>query len=142
MDEDLLRLPVKRKNEQVSKGSVAQKAKVSKKESLCSSSQPEGVSEDSEESDSESFFDIVEVAKGEEYSFQRIRSFLANTKGWRGVKLDDFFADVQIFHNTARVLMRRTEALGEPFFSGPEKARLKKILQNIRKENAKKNSNE
>ncbi|KAJ4939590.1 hypothetical protein JOQ06_029034, partial [Pogonophryne albipinna] len=29
-----------------------------------------------------------------------------------------------IFHNTARVLMRRKEALGEPFFSGPEKARV------------------
>ncbi|KAI9522500.1 hypothetical protein NQZ68_035344, partial [Dissostichus eleginoides] len=60
MDEDLLRLPVKRKNKEVSKGSVAQKGKVSKTESLCSSSQPEGVTEDSEGSDSESFFDIVE----------------------------------------------------------------------------------
>ncbi|KAK1905748.1 Solute carrier family 2 facilitated glucose transporter member 1, partial [Dissostichus eleginoides] len=49
-----------RKNEEVSKGSVAQKGKVSKTESLCSSSQPEGVTEDSEDSDSESFFDIVE----------------------------------------------------------------------------------
>ncbi|KAF3854299.1 hypothetical protein F7725_022354 [Dissostichus mawsoni] len=63
MDEDLLRLPVKRKNKEVSKGSVAQKGKVSKTESLCSSSQPEGVTEDSEGSDSESFFDIVEVEK-------------------------------------------------------------------------------
>ncbi|KAK1891237.1 Transposon TX1 uncharacterized 82 kDa protein, partial [Dissostichus eleginoides] len=51
MDEDLLRLPVKRKNEEVSKGRVAQKGKVSKTESLCSSSQPEGVTEDSEDSD-------------------------------------------------------------------------------------------
>ncbi|KAK1901016.1 Kynurenine formamidase [Dissostichus eleginoides] len=91
MDEDLLRLPVKRKNKEVSKGSVAQKVKVSKTESLCSSSQPEGVTEDSEGSDSESFFDIVEVEKGEEYSFQRIRSFLAGTKGMRAVKLEKFF---------------------------------------------------
>ncbi|KAF3854421.1 hypothetical protein F7725_022476 [Dissostichus mawsoni] len=125
MDEDLLRLPVKRKNIEVSKGSVAQKGKVSKTESLCSSSQPEGVTEDSEDSDSELFFDIVEVEKGEEYSFQRIRSFLAGTKGMRA-----------IFHNSARAFMRRPEALGEPVFSSPEKARLKKILQKIREQNA------
>ncbi|KAK1894882.1 Transposon TX1 uncharacterized 82 kDa protein [Dissostichus eleginoides] len=134
MDEDLLRLPVKRKNKEVSKGSVAQKGKVSKTESLCSSSQPEGVTEDSE--DSESFFDIVEVEKGEEYSFQRIRSFLAGTKGMRAVKIEIFFADLQIFHNSARAFMRRPEALGEPVFSSPEKARLKKILQKIREQNA------
>ncbi|KAF3856960.1 hypothetical protein F7725_008819 [Dissostichus mawsoni] len=67
---------------------TAQKGKVSKTESLCSSSQPEGVTEDSEDSDSESFFDIVEI-----------------------------------FYNSARAFMRRPEALGEPVFSSPEKAR-------------------
>ena len=80
---------------------------------------------------------MVEVEKGEEYSFQRIRSFLAETKGLRGVKLEIFFADLQIFHNSAKALMRRPEALGEPVFSSPEKARLKKILQRVREESAK-----
>ncbi|KAF3837870.1 hypothetical protein F7725_009638 [Dissostichus mawsoni] len=66
---------------------------------------PEGVTEDSEDSDSESFFDIIEVEKGEEYSFQRIRSFLKATKGMRAA------------------LMRRSKAFGQPVFCGPEKHR-------------------
>ncbi|KAK1904441.1 DNA gyrase subunit A [Dissostichus eleginoides] len=137
MDEDLLRLPVKRKNEEVSKEIVAQKGKVSKTESLCSFSQPEGVTEDSEDSDSASFFDIIEVEKGEEYSFQRIRSFLKATKGMRAVKIEDFFVDLQLFHDSANALMRRSEAFGQPVFCGPEKHRLKKILQKIREQTAK-----
>ncbi|XP_028312833.1 uncharacterized protein LOC114469487 [Gouania willdenowi] len=68
-----------------------------------------------------------------QYSFQRIKSFLKDTKGMRLVRLEAYFSDLQVFHDSVGHFMRNPGNLGQDVFSEQEIFRLKKFLTKIRK---------
>ena len=72
----------------------------------------------------------VEMQSG--YSFLRIRTFLKKTKGLRAAKVEDFFPDLQLFHDSVRFFMKNAGSLGQPSFTDPEIFRLKKLLLKVR----------
>lgn len=63
------------------------------------------------------------------YTVEKIKIFLQNTKGMKGVKEEDFFPDRQKFLDSAKILMKDT---GEGGFTDQEIFRLKKILHKIK----------
>lgn len=63
------------------------------------------------------------------YTLEKIKIFLQNTKGMKGVKVEEFFPDRQRFLDSAKILMKET---GECGFTDQEIFRLKKILHKIK----------
>lgn len=85
------------------------------------------------ESDSESVssVDSVSLRRSERnaYTLEKIKAFLQSTKGMKGVQVEDFFPDRELFIESARVSMK------EKGFGGlteQEIYRLKKIVQKLR----------
>lgn len=58
------------------------------------------------------------------YSMERMKQFLQRTKGMRNVEVIDFFPDLSLFIDSAKILMKQK---GEVSLSNPEVYRLKKI---------------
>ncbi|KAL7398534.1 hypothetical protein ABVT39_011248 [Epinephelus coioides] len=136
LDDELLKLAVKRKSSET-KESSAKTTKVSKTELQCSSSHLEENTQstlqsddddDDDDGNNESMQD--EIQSG--YSFQRVRAFLTQTKGSRGVKVEDHFPDLQLFYDSVRFYMKNTRNLGQPSFTDPEIFRLRKFLVKVR----------
>ncbi len=135
LDDELLKLAVKRKNPETKDKTVKIK-KVSKTDSKCSSSQSEENTQSTQsdlqstqESDCEE--ENMQVGRQSGYSFLRIRTFLKETNGVRAVKVEDFFPDLQLFHDSVRFFMRNTGSLGQPSFTDPEIFRLKILLLKV-----------
>lgn len=63
------------------------------------------------------------------YTLEKMKIFLQNTKGMKGVKVEEFFPDRQRFLDSAKILMKET---GECGFTDQEIFRLKKILHKIK----------
>ncbi len=85
------------------------------------------------ESDRESVssVDSVSLRRSERnaYTLEKIKAFLQSTKGMKGVQVEDFFPDRELFIKSARVSMK------EKGFGGlteQEIYRLKKIVQKLR----------
>ncbi len=134
MDDELLKLPVKRKQTETKDNTVKTK-KVSKTDSKCSQSEEntqstQSVLQNTQESDCEE--ENMQVGRQSRYSFLRIRTFLKETKGVRAVKVEDFFPDLQLFHDSVRFFMRNMDSLGQPSFTDREIFRLKKLLLKVR----------
>lgn len=92
------------------------------------------VSNVSEVSGSESERDCSEVEGNMSkdysvYSLERMKQFLQRTKGMRNVEVIDFFPDLSLFIDSAKMLMKQK---GEVCLSNPEVYRLKKIVQKVR----------
>lgn len=75
--------------------------------------------------------DNCQVETQHHYSLAKIRAFLKNTKGVWSVRAEDYFPDLQLFHDSARHLMR-AGSFGESSFTDQEIYRLKKMLQKVR----------
>ncbi|XP_023284603.1 receptor-type tyrosine-protein phosphatase F-like [Seriola lalandi dorsalis] len=82
----------------------------------------------SKDSDSEEENMQVEMQSG--YSFVRVRTFLKETKGMR-VKVEEYFPDLQLFHDSVRLFLKNAGRVGQPSFTDPEIFRLKKLLLKV-----------
>ncbi len=131
-DEEVFKVPaVKRKSNLCETESTSKKKA---HETVTKSS--EEVSNVSDVSGSESERDFSEVEVEENiskdysgYSLERIKQFLQRTKGMRNVEVIDFFPDLSLFIESAKILMKQK---GEIRLSNPEVYRLKKIVQKVR----------
>ncbi len=63
------------------------------------------------------------------YSLETVKQFLQRTKGMRNVEVIEFFLDLSLFIESAKILMKQK---GEIRLSNPEVYRLKKIVQKVR----------
>lgn len=128
-DVDLSKMSTKRKNPE-NKLNTEQVTKVSRSNLMSSSQLDEGLMNTQEsESDAcgETQMDVESV-----YSFTRIQSFLQRTKGMRSMKIDDFFPDLKLFHDSVKLFMKNTERPGQPTFTDQEIFRLKKMMIKVR----------
>ncbi len=66
------------------------------------------------------------------YSFMRIGTFLQDTKGVRSVKVERFFPNLKLFHDSVRLFMKNTESIGQLTLTDQESFRLKKLMQKVR----------
>ncbi|XP_014908651.1 uncharacterized protein LOC106960192 [Poecilia latipinna] len=92
----------------------------------------------SDSSDNESWFsDSSEISvsqtscKTPRYPVESFRTFLKETKGFRGIKIESFFPDLKLFYFSARYHIRNKEVSG---FAETEVFRLKKIMTKVRKQ--------
>lgn len=128
-DVDLSKMSTKRKNPE-NKSNTEQVTKVSRSNLTSSSQLDEGLM-NTQESESDVCGDTqmdVESA----YSFTRIQSFLQRTKGMRSMKIDDFFPDLKLFHDSVKLFMKNTERPGQPIFTDQEIFCLKKMMIKVR----------
>ena len=63
------------------------------------------------------------------YTLEKIKSFLQNTKGMKGVLVQDFFPDTEMFIEAARMAMKE---IGLGGLTEQEVYRLKKLVQKVR----------
>ncbi len=61
------------------------------------------------------------------YTLDKIKKFLQTTKGMKGVIVEDYFPDRELFINSSRALMKEAGA-----FTEQEVFRLKKIVQKLK----------
>lgn len=91
------------------------------------------VDESAPESGSESSGSVNSVSQKRSvrsaYTLEKIRKFLQTTKGMKGVKVEDYFPDQELFINSARVLMKEK---GANSFTDQEMFRLKKIVKKLK----------
>lgn len=83
------------------------------------------VDSDGESSDSVSSFSQKRSVRSA-YTLEKIKKFLQTTKGMKGVKVEDYFPDRELFINSTRALMK------EAAFTEQEVFRLKKIVQKLK----------
>ncbi len=66
------------------------------------------------------------------YPFIKLRLFLQDTKGMRSVRVDEFFPDLRMFLDSAKLFMKNTDRSDQSSFSDQEMYRLKKLVLKVR----------
>lgn len=132
-DEEVFKVPAVKRKSNLCEMETTSKKKAQDETVIKSS---EEVSNASDVSGSESERDCSEVEVEENmikdysgYSLERMKQFLQRTKGMRNVEVIDFFPDLSLFIDSAKILMKQK---GETRLSNPEVYRLKKIVQKVR----------
>ncbi len=128
-DKDLAKQSIKRKELDNMKD-TDQASKVSKL-TLAHGSQSEESSMDTQESVCESGAD-TQVDGESVYPFIKLRLFLQDTKGMRSVRVDEFFPDLRMFLDSAKLFMKNTDRSDQSSFSDQEMYRLKKLVLKVR----------
>lgn len=118
-EEDLLKMSQKKKSSETPKNNE----KVSKVTKMkgATSTESEGVP-------------ISQDLSQPAYSTAEIKKFLQETKGARNVKIENWFPDLKLFLESARVILKSSGGNGEDDLTEQEVYRLKKVL--IRVKNA------
>ena len=119
-DDDLLKLSQKRKSSEPVQSS-AKAIKVTK-----------GTKTGKSLAESESDLSLTQEDQQSRYSPAGIKSFLQGTKGSRLVKVEDHFADLKLFVESAKPLTKRSGNLGDDVLTDQEIYRLKKVLLKVK----------
>ena len=119
-DDDLLKLSQKRKSSEPVQSS-AKAIKVTK-----------GTKTGNSAAESESDLSLTQEDQQSRYSPAGIKSFLQGTKGSRLVKVEDHFADLKLFVESAKPLTKRSGNLGDDVLTDQEIYRLKKVLLKVK----------
>ena len=126
IDDELLKLASKRKFVETRQSRNKAK-KASKDRELSQSQGQESLFDSDDEEEEEGGKTSIENA----YSAASIKKFLQDTKGVKGVQVENFFPDLELFLESIRFYIRKPNEPGQPGFSDPEVHRLRKWVTRV-----------